>query len=249
MRRMFSEKQIENIVNNSPLAQSVEQLKNGTLPFVKWNEDYTIQDLLDRFGENINDYYIGSYGTDDGAYLKLLIIYVSNGYATITGFEIAYSGHIQYIMSDSEYLVTELFDNVGFDQEVIKTLGLPNNTSDIANKGYVDSNKGTKLYKHSITINSSVAFQSITIIDNYPNKYKDYSGTTTLSPECLKVTLSGYGPGTNATTGIGENAQIIYMGVLKFYIYNIINYDQSPTYSSSINFNLSDISSEEVVAL
>ena len=75
--------------------------------------------------------------------------------------------------------------------------------------GEVSGGGGTQLYKHSITIDSSVAFQSFTLISLYPNAISTSAGMGT-SFNIISGIGGGYGPGMNAITGICYEASVVF---------------------------------------
>lgn len=108
---------------------------------------------------------------------------------------------------------------------------------------HVAPSGGTKLYKHTLSINSSVAFQSISFITNIEKKLSESTSETDFI--ILSGDLSGYGPGTNAKIGyitdisIGSDAQGAYASIRYF----------SDSESSTVAYHISDITTESVEAI
>ena len=133
MRRMFSEKQIEKIIQDSPLSQAVEQLKNGTLPVYEVEDDTD----MDTLASEMRVPCVLKY--NDTAGWSLYLVLKKSQHNLVTYF-VAYD-EINIIYSSS--ITWESGDTWASRED--------DALNEFIDKSYVDNNKGTKLYKHVVT--------------------------------------------------------------------------------------------------
>lgn len=185
----------------------------------------------------IINYYVSAYGSKASR---------TSGYGTLRIFKNVYGGgtafRISFIgLGDSQSKIVEhwhwddinLASNPTFDTCVKASLPLlPETKSLDSSKTYSakysnynvqwaeDSGSagGTQLYKHEVYIDSSVAWQRYTIINN----------TETLSGTLISGFAAGYGPATNAKSGIVTSIGGVGGGT---YSIEIVEYGSSSTSS------------------